>query len=423
MAPKTSGQAQADPLTGVALAHGQADWIHSSSRMSAQLKQIEGIQNSPRMVAQRKLAAGVIGDATQFAGGADEEALLQGEFAAAQRQGPEDEGLEHEAEVMGVRAAQLIGQDGKQNTRPASIPSAPVQPKWMQDSIDKTGRPVRYWTQTDEDSQNRNNAWYLKTESDGVGEEVDANQVHLGGKQFYEKSCTATVFAMMKAAKDPAYRTRLIEDPKFAMVEQERILEDLAGVGVPREWVQQSLSDQMPEKTARQTEYAKSYQSDGTGASADNYLNTLVKEGVFGAEDAPKIVRTAVTLDGAVLKDQAVARWKQAKSISLDQHKKTIEAEANQKLRMDLLPRLIKQVAERGVVHADVGGHSVAIVEAKKPDAQSGETRTRFLVHDPWNDKKAWFFYDELFDSDTLQKRLEMEGVSRGGGIESLILT
>lgn len=340
----------------------------------------------------------------------------------------DDKGLETEADLMGKRAVQMVGPGRKPNTGPDLHISATatVQPKWTEDSIDKTGRPIRYWTQTIEDSQDRKNAWYLKTDSDEVGEEVDANQVHIGGKQFYEKSCTATVFAMMKAAKDPLYRTKLIEEPTFAMVEQERILEDLGGMGVPRAWVHEDLKDKIPAKTEHQQQYdSKGIKGDGIGASPERYINTLIKEGVFEEKDIPKIIHTEVPFDEVEQKKIAMTRFKGNRDKNIGEHYKDVLLEwdvAKTKSRETLLGSLCKQVAERGIVHADVGGHSVAIIEAKEGE-EGQEKSHRFLIHDPWHDKKAWFLGEELFDSGTIQKRLQLEDVSRSRGIESFILT
>jgi hypothetical protein len=70
-----------------------ADVIDRSPQVADRRALSQNIHNSPYMVAQREQIDGVFGKVAQLQGGPEEEELLQGKFAPAQRQGVEDEEL------------------------------------------------------------------------------------------------------------------------------------------------------------------------------------------------------------------------------------------------------------------------------------------------------------------------------------------
>lgn len=96
---RTSGEAEAYPRAGTAIRRSPVDWMHTSPRMAAQGVQLEGIQTSPRLVAQRKSISSRLGNASQFTSEPEPEEPLQGMFTPLQRQG----GLEEEALLQGKR--------------------------------------------------------------------------------------------------------------------------------------------------------------------------------------------------------------------------------------------------------------------------------------------------------------------------------
>lgn len=116
------------------------EMMAQSPRVAAQNVLHARLHSSPRMVAQRRLVRSLMGEAAQRLT-AEEEQPLQGEFKAAQRRQANEEdalqmqaglpvnddaGLEHEADVMGARAAAGLMQfadEGKDGAASAGRPT------------------------------------------------------------------------------------------------------------------------------------------------------------------------------------------------------------------------------------------------------------------------------------------------------------
>lgn len=91
-------------------------------------------------------------------------------------------------------------------------------------------------------------------------------------------------------------------------------------------------------------------------------------------------------------------------------------------IRQGLVRQMYSEIAVVGrPVHADVGGHSV-LVKSCEGFTEDAPMSSRFLVHDPWHGAKALFVAGEMFGSSKICDDLNLEGISRAPGIESLIL-
>ena len=241
------------------------------------------------------------------------------------------------------------------------------------------------------------------------------------GVQYYQKSCTATVFTMMMAATSPEYRKSLIAAPELRMQQQEQILEIMGGVGIERvDKVSKDIPEaKVPKKTERQEEYSAEHPGyDGNGADSREHISAMIKLGLYTAEEDPRQFGTTVEIERADL----IKKLKEYRSRHPGGTVEDHQAEANQTHQAGLVTGIAAQLERGRLVHADIGGHSVAIMQLDKPADVDDPMRFRFRVHDPWTQRDAWFVASEMFGSKTMNERFGLGDVAGDRGIQTLIL-
>lgn len=246
-------------------------------------------------------------------------------------------------------------------------------------------------------------------------------------QQLYSRSCTATVFTMMKASVRADYRKILAESRGAQLEQQRQILAAMDGIAVPRPDLFSSIPlDQVVEPTEAQRAYMEEFPGgEGSGAAQARQVEVMIQIGIFDSKEKPKIFETVwkPSEDTPDFNARFVAEFKQRRKdgkprIGRDEFMQSLHAP----IRESLVRQMHSEIVNTGrPVHADVGGHSVLVRECRD-FSEEAVMSTRFLIHDPWHAAEAWFSAADMFGSSKIYDDLNLEGISRNTGIEALIL-